>query len=36
LNQFVEICRRLENDTLNKYEYGRARKLGRDIIKTIG
>jgi Holliday junction resolvase len=36
LGQLAEILRRLENDPLNKYEYGRAKKLSKVIIKTIG
>lgn len=36
LNEFREILRRLENEPLNKYEYSRARKKAKEIIKSLG
>jgi len=35
LNQLKEIFRRLENDPLSNYEYGRAKKLCSDISKSL-
>jgi hypothetical protein len=36
LNDFKEILRRLESDHLNQYEYGRAKKKAKEILKTLG
>ena len=35
LESMSEICRRLEKEPLNKYEYGRLKKLSREINKLL-